>query len=272
MVGADWDTYWEVFSQGGADGVGAGDTVGAASSTLNDVAGFADVTGKLLKTLGSFASCLSTALSALAAYTTAPVGASDKITMLVGGVWKLITIDNFAKSKKYVSITAQAWRPSATAYCGDPSNSEMTTNKANITSLAFGYNGSPAKTYACYNMKLPLVYDGGTLDAIFTWRSTGTTSNGVRWGIQMASIGDNEALDTAWGSAIEVTDNATGAANRKLIAPQLSTITPSGTPAAGEFLEIRIYRDPAHADDNLNEIVYLDDVTLLIPVDKHSEA
>lgn len=268
-VGASWQTYWELWVEGGMNGAGTGDTTGAASSVLNDIAGFADTSGKLLKSLGSFATCLSTALSALAAYTTAPAGASDKIAMLVGGVWKLITADDFAKRKAYLSIAAQAWKPSSTSGCGDPANAELTTNKMNLTSLAFNY---AAKTYACYKLKFPIGYDGTALDAVFEWHSTGTTSNGVRWGIQLASIGDNETLDATWGTAVEVTDTATGAANRNLITSTFASITPAGTPASGETLEIRIYRDPTHADDNLDEIVYLDDVTLMIPMNKHSEA
>jgi len=85
-------------------------------------------------------------------------------------------------------------------------------------------------------------------------------------------VGNDESLDSALGSAVEVVDNATGTAYRNLISAKTAAITPSGTPASGETLEIRIYRDPANGSDNLDEIVYLDDVTLLLPVNKMSEA
>lgn len=268
-VGASWATYWELWAKGGADGVGTGDVVGPASSTSDYLAGFADATGKLIKSLGSFASCLSTALSALTASTTDTDGDVDAIAVKESGGWKLKTADNFAQRYIPVTITAQAWQPSSTSGCGDAANAEMATNKANFRSLPFGY---ASKSYACFKMKFPIGYDGGTLYAYFEWHSTGTTSNGVRWGIATASIGDNETLDASWGTAVEVTDNATGTAYRNLITAKTAAITPAGTPASGETLEIRIYRDPAHGDDNLNEIVYLDDVTLLIPVNKHSEA
>lgn len=267
--GASWATYWELWAKGGADGAGSGDVVGPASSVADYLAGFADATGKLLKSLGSFASCLTTALSALTASTTATDGDVDKIAVSETGGWKLKTLDNVAKRKIPVTITAQAWQPTTTAGCGDAANAEMSSNKANFRSLPFGY---ASKSYACFKMKAPIGYDGSTLDAYFEWHSSGTTSDGVRWGIQIASVGDNETLDASWGTAVEVTDNATGTAYRNLISAKAATITPAGTPASGETLLLRIYRDPAHGDDNLNEIVYLDDVTLLLPVDKHSEA
>lgn len=271
VVGASWSDKWELFAGGGLDGAGTGDMVGPSSAVTNDLFGAADTSGKLAKVLGSFASCLSTALSAISAYTTAPSGAADYLIMSVGGVWKRILADDYAKRKVPVPIVAQAWRPLAGALgCADPTPAELATNKFYLTSLGFGYS---TKTYACFKFKLPKGYDGGTIDAIIEWHTTGTTSNGVRWGIQGASIGDNEPLDVAMGTAGEVTDNATGAANRNLITNTITGITLGGvSPAAGETIEIEVYRDPTHADDNLNEIVLLDDVTLLIGINKHSEA
>jgi hypothetical protein len=269
-VGASWSDKWEIFAEGGQDGAGTGDVVGPSSSVTDDAVGFADTSGKLLKSLGSLATRISASLTALAAYTTAPVGASDYLIMSVGGVWKRILADDYSKRKVPVPIVAQAWRPLATGGCADPTPSELATHKFYLTSLGFGYS---TKTYACFKFKLPKGYDGGTIDAIIEWHSTGTTTNGVRWGVQGASIGDNEPLDVAMGAGSEITDNATGAANRNLVTGTITGITLGGvSPAAGETIEIEVYRDPTHADDNLNEIVLLDDVTLLIGINKHSEA
>jgi len=267
-VGASWATKWTKCAGGGANGAGSGTLTKSGSFVTDQVVGCAD-TGYGIKALGAFGTLMATALNALPVTTTAPDGDVDYVLTKESGGWKLKLVDKFAQRKIAVPIPAQAWTPSSTSGCGDPTNAELATNKMNIKSLAFGYS---TKTYACYKLKLPGTYDGGYLYAYFEWHSTGTTSNGVRWGIQMASVGDNETLDATWGTAIEVTDNATGAATRNLITSQFVGITPSGTPAAGETLEIRIYRDPAHADDNLNEAVLLDDVTIIIPTNKYGEA
>jgi len=268
-VGASWTDIWELFAGGGQNGAGSGDFVGPASSTTDNLVSFGDTSGKLGKDAGTPKSVVDTVLLAETASTTAPVGTTDKFIVNENGVMKAKSANTMFTRYIPVTITAQAWQPSATSGCADASSVELATNKFNFRSLAFGY---ASKTYANFKMKLPLAYTGGALFAYFEWHSTGTTSNGVCWGIAMASVGNDESLDAAWGSAVEIIDNATGKANRNLISGVTSAITPSGTPAGGETLEIRIYRDPANGSDNLNEIVYLDDVTILLPVNKQSEA
>lgn len=52
-VGATWDTYWELWASGGADGAGAGDALGVSSSVANRVVTFNDTGGKQLKMSGA---------------------------------------------------------------------------------------------------------------------------------------------------------------------------------------------------------------------------
>jgi hypothetical protein len=270
LVGENYTSYWEEFVGGGADGVGTGDVVAPGTAPASDdIAGFADITGKLLKSLGSFATCLSTALSALTGSTTTTDGNVDYIPVKESGGWKLKLADDYAKGTIPITIPAQAFSASKTSGAGVPTQYEMSTYDCNVKHVAFGYS---KKSYACYLVDpIPEAYDGGKFTAQFVWFSTGTTTNGVRWGIQLAVVGDNESYDRSWGTAIEVTDNATGTAKRRLKSSTTSEITPSGTPAGGKALEIRIYRDPTHADDNLNEIAYLTGVKLFCPINKHSE-
>lgn len=268
-VGASWGDKWEIFAEGGQDGAGTGDVVGPSSSVTDDAVGFADTSGKLLKSLGSLATRITTGLSALASYTSAVTGASDYVIVRIGSDWKKMTVNDFSKKKIPVQIVAQAWKNADTSGCSAPSNIELATNKMNISAISFNYD---QKRYACAAFDLPFYYDGGAIDAYITWYSTGTTSSGVRLGLQMASVGDNESYDTAFGTAVEVTDNATGTAYKRLSTSILSGIVPSGTPAGGKSLELRLYRDPTHGDDNLNEVIYITSVRLLVPINKHSEA
>ena len=266
-IGADWATVWEVLAGGGLNGAGSGNLVKTGTFITNQVLGAADVNYGV-KVLGTQKTVVDTVLSTETASTTATDGDVDAVLVKEAGEWKLKTADNFAKKYVPYTITAGAWQPSQTAGCGQATNAELATNKFNFRSLIFGYS---TKSYACFKMKFPIGYDGGALKAYFEWHSVGTTSSGVRWGIQSVSVGDNETLDSTWGTAVEVTDLATGAAYKNLISPIMTAITPYGTPAGGETLEIRIYRDPTHGDDVLNESVYLDDVTILVPINKHSE-
>jgi len=267
-VGASWEDKWELFAEGGADGAGSGDFVGPASSTTNNLVSFGDVSGKLGKDAGTPTTVVNTVLLAESASTTAPVGTTDSLLVDENGTMKRKTADSFAKKYIHVNIKAGTWLAAVTDGCSSASQSEMTTNDMNIMSLGFVHT---AKKYATADFELPDGYDGGTISAYVTWYSTGTTSSGVRFGLQGASVGDNESLDASWGSAVEVTDTATGAANKRLKTAVMSAITLAGTPAGGETCQLRLYRDPTHGDDVLDETVYVLSVKLKIGINKHSE-
>jgi hypothetical protein len=267
-VGDSWATKWELFAAGGANGAGTGDIVGPASSTTDFLAVYADVSGKLLKAVGNFATYLVAGLSALTASTTATDGDVDSIAVKESGGWKLKTLDSVFQRWVPVDISAGALIASGTTPCGTPTGLEQATNKHNYKTCSFS---NSAKSYGWFNFLLPAGYTGGTIKGYVNWFSDGTTSNGVRFGLQGNAIGDNESLDPTWGTAVEVTDNATGTANRHLKTSIMDAITLGGTPTAGKMCSMRIYRDPIHGDDNLNAIIYVTFVHLLIPINKQSE-
>ena len=58
-----------------------------------------------------------------------------------------------------------------------------------------------------------------------------------------------------------MTDAGSGMANQVLISAATGAITLAGTPAAGELVQFRVYRDSANGSDNLADII--DAITLL---------
>jgi len=267
-VGDTWETKWELFSEGGQDGAGTGDVVGPASSVTNDDVGFADVTGKLLKSMGAFATRLATALAALTATAATPDGDVDTVPLKIAAGQRQATVDTLFTRSVTIPVQAASLMPTSTAGAGAVSSVEIPTNKHNYKIMPFGY---ATKSYANFSFPLPVGYNGGTISAYIFWHSTGTTSNGVRWGVQGSAIGDNDSLDPAWGTAVEVTDTATGTAYRNLKTSVMSAITLQGTPAGGELASIQVYRDPTHGDDNLQEVVNLVAVWLVVGINKQSE-
>lgn len=270
-VATAWATYWSYFAEGGADGAGSGDVTGDTASTTGNLAGFADTSGKAIEDIGTPTTVVTAVLNAISATTTTPDGDVDYILTKESGGWKLKLADNFAKKEISFVIPAQAIRPFTTGACGAPSPTEMPTYKFPQTSCAFDF-AAGTKTYGAFEFIMPDGYDGGNLGAKIAWHTVGTSVNTVHWCIAFASIGDNETLDPALGTAGEVSDTATGTARKNLMTSKITAITPSGTPAAGELVQAVVWRDPGHGDDNLDEIVYLNQIKLYIPVNKHSEA
>lgn len=233
-TGASGSTYWDEVVEGGVNGV----------------------------------SSLTTALDALPETTDAPVGGTDLLIMNDGGTWKKIKPDNFRKGYVMHQATAAAMVPHTSSGCSDP-----TTYSTPVREMTgkYVYFDDDKKRYAHFSYSLPKSYTGGNLKAYIGAFSTGTTTNSVVWGIQAACIGDGDSMDQEWGAAIEVTDACQGVAYKLLISPLIDAIVPSGTPAGDKQLQVRVYRDPGAAGDDLAANIYLLWVKLYVPVYLHSE-
>jgi hypothetical protein len=122
-----------------------------------------------------------------------------------------------------------------------------TVNDSSMYVLEYGNTSKPR--YAMWTATMPDNYDGGTMTFTFRWK-TAATSGDVKWFIQCRSLGDNEAISQSWGTAQSVTDTA-GTANTVRITSATAAVTCAGTPAGGEVVQFRVYRDPADASDTL---------------------
>jgi hypothetical protein len=142
-------------------------------------------------------------------------------------------------------IPASAWIPKTTAGCGVDSR-ETTTNDQNFDELLFD-TGSDELADALVVM--PSNYNNGTVTARFYWTAA-SGSGGVAWAIQGRAFANDDALDTAAGTAQLVTDTLI-AANDVHITSATSAVTIGGTPAANTPIQFTIYRDVSDAADTL---------------------
>jgi hypothetical protein len=99
-------------------------------------------------------------------------------------------------------------------------------------------------------MPMPSDYNGGTITAVFYWAAGDASTNSVEWGLAARAYADGDALDQAFGTAQEVTD-ANQANDDVNISAATPAITIGGTPAAGNYVQFRAYRNPADANDTL---------------------
>lgn len=138
--------------------------------------------------------------------------------------------------------------PSITSGAQQPTQTEAATNKVNYITVDFDPTN---QEFAEFSIPMPSDWDGGTVTAQFVWTATGTSTNGVVWGLAGRSYGDLETLDQAFGTAQTATDAHSATASQAQISPATSAITLSGTPAAGEYAQFRVQRNPADAGDTL---------------------
>ena len=117
---------------------------------------------------------------------------------------------------------------------------EGTNNASDVWHVATGET-----LYA--KMAMPPQWDGSDLEVDFVWgSSTGTATENVRWGIAAQCAGDDDAWDTAFSAATQTADDAI-INNTDLHLVGVTGVTPSGSPADGDILFLKITRETAGA-------------------------
>lgn len=156
---------------------------------------------------------------------------------------------NSADPKRGLYVPASAMYPSTTAGCAALAQVESTTNDVNIKVLDFDGAGT-SKEAAEFGIQSPTWWDASTLTVQFIWYAT-AGSGTVNWEAQAVAFSDDDALDAAYGTLQEVTDTllATGDVH---ITAETAAITVAGTPVAGDWINVRINRDPAN-DTNTSD-------------------
>ena len=143
-----------------------------------------------------------------------------------------------------VYLTAAGGWPSTTSGCEAAALTEYGTNDVDMYALGFDKD---ADEYAQWTAMLA-GYDGGTITAQFIWVCNGGgAAETVEWAIQGRSYGDNEAIDQAWGGAVAISDTWQ-ADDTVHISDATAAVTLAGTPAAGELVQFRVYRDVSEDD------------------------
>lgn len=165
--------------------------------------------------------------------------------------------------KHTISIPASAML-SATTSGPASAQVETTTNDINFMVLDFD---ATADEHAHFNICMPKSWNEGTVTFQVWWTTTATDTDGVAWGLQAVALSDNDAGDTAWGTAVVVTDDAQGAAGEILVTAESSAVTIGGTPAAGDIVFFRIFRDVSDANDDMTEDARLIAIKLFYTTD-----
>lgn len=137
-----------------------------------------------------------------------------------------------------------------------------TTNGAAVGTLETAANFVNYKVYdfdattsesVHFNWAIPKRWDEGTITFRVYWSSTAVDTDGVAWALQGIALSDNEAIDTAFGTAVVVTDDAQSAAGELYVTSESSAVTIGGTPAVNDLVFFKLYRDVADANDDAAE-------------------
>lgn len=180
---------------------------------------------------------------------------------LTPGTGFLITTTTLGVSGlETIWIPAASLTPNTTAGCAT-TLTETTTNKVMVPVCDFD---SATQEAAQFLVAMPKSWDEGTITAQFSWTAASGTGN-VVWGMQCLARSDDDAIDTAFGTGVTVTDGLT-ATGDLMISATSSAITVGGSPAEGDNVWCRVYRDAANGSDTFSADARLTGVKILYTV------
>lgn len=165
----------------------------------------------------------------------------------------------------YVPATGLVSRTTNGAASG---TAETSTNKVMIRTLDFD---ASTIEYAQFSVRMPKGWNEGTVTAVFTWSHASATTYDVIWALQGVALSNDDALDTAFGTAQTVTDSG-GTTNDIYITSATSAITIAGSPAAEDYVVFQVYRNATSGSDTLNVDARLHGVTIYYTTTSLSDA
>lgn len=147
--------------------------------------------------------------------------------------------------------------------------SETTTNKNIISGMAFD---AATLEHAQFSIVMPKSWNLGTVAAKFHWKHGATTTNfGVTWALEAVAVGNDDALDVAFGTEQIIADVG-GTTNDLYTTASTPALTIAGTPAEGDYVNFQVYRDVADAGDTMAADAVLLGITLLYGTVSNSDA
>ena len=131
--------------------------------------------------------------------------------------------------------------------CADIDQTELTAGQPELKTLDF--DPSSDKN-AQFTIAFPKAWDPSQLIMyqVF-WTANSTNTGNCIWNLKGVGIADNDAIDTAFGTAVAITDAHSGTANDLNVTAQSGSVTIAGSPAADEDVFFNISRDANDGSD-----------------------
>ncbi len=144
--------------------------------------------------------------------------------------------------KHTVWIPAGAMRPTASNGAASLADLETTSGRPDITTLDFDQSSDQ---FAQWSVQLPRSFDGGTLAFTAYWTAAVavTSPQGTTWELQCVHVGNDDTIDVAYGTAIEISSAGIATAEDMVVTSESAPVTCAGTWQDADLSYFRIGRD-----------------------------
>ncbi len=146
---------------------------------------------------------------------------------------------------------------------------ETSTNK--VMGETFDFD-TASDDFIQFAIQMPKGWDEGTLIFQIVHSHPSTTTNfGIVFFMQAVAFANSDALDTAFGTAVSVTDTG-GTTDDVFISPESAALTVAGSPGAEEFVIFQVYRDVSAGGDTMAVDARLHGITIHYTTDANTDS
>jgi hypothetical protein len=177
--------------------------------------------------------------------------------------YKKVRLDRIGVGKQTVWVPAAAMT-SRTTNGAASGTTESSTNKVMNKTLDFD---TSTQEFAQFTISFPKGWNEGTVTFIPYWTAASGTG-GVVWALEAVAVSDDDAIDTAFGTAQTSTDTLISAGDVH-VGPESAAITIGGSPAEGDISYFQIKRDVSDGSDTLNADARLVGVRLIYTINSN---
>ena len=185
-----------------------------------------------------------------------------------GAVGNTQLADTLKVGKQSIWVPATSMVPTASNGCASVATVETTSGRPDMNVLDFDKDSDE---HAQFSVAFPKSWNAGTVTFQFFWSGLAATT-GVSMGLQGVAFADNDSIDTAYGTAVVVDDDAQGAVEELLVSAESGAVTIAGSPGDDELCYFRIFRDVSDSNDDMAGDCRLHGIKLFFTVDAHNDA
>ena len=150
-----------------------------------------------------------------------------------------------------IAGTETMWIPAAAMYAPttNPADSALVETTATRPDLKVWDFDASTQQYTQFTVAMPKSWNLGTVTYQVFWSPSTTNTGNCIFGLQGVAFADGDSIDTAYGTAIEVTDAGIGTVEDQQVSSVSSAMTIAGSPADDEQTYFQLYRKAADGGD-----------------------
>ena len=166
------------------------------------------------------------------------------------------------------------WVPASAMYATTTNPAEA--NQVETTALrpdmkVFDF-AAAADDFVQFSVAFPKSWNEGTITYQAFWTPSTTNTGDCIWGLQGVSCGDNDTIDVAFGTAINVTDAGIGTVEDQQVTAESSAVTIAGSPAVDQQTYFQFFRDANAGGDTFTGVARLLGIKIFFTTDAANDA